>query len=363
MIVYVSAYFLSICIAYCTKYVKDYRKKGLLFLASSLPFIIVSSIRYDVGTDYMVRYFPDYIKIANGETIKNLEPLFYLLVKICTLITSQPYILFALTSIIIYLLFYKSFEDNSKIWILSITIFFIAGFFFESMNLVRQFVAMALIIFAHKFLFEKGKKKYLWYIFIIIATLIHTISLVYLVLVLLKKRKINIVFVVLITLITVLLGDAIVRYGYDFFRSIDISNIQKYATYFRRAGDFSWSMFLTETILYAFLYFFNKKDETDVKKNLYTNVQALAVIFIILSSKIGLFSRMAGLFTMFQMISIPYFLSEKKNFNIKIKQKEINIRNICLITIIALYILRLIYAVLLNGAYEVLPYRTIFEIL
>ena len=82
MIVYVSAYFLSICIAYCTKYVKDYRKKGLLFLASSLPFIIVSSIRYDVGTDYMVRYFPDYIKIANGETIKNLEPLFYLLVKI-----------------------------------------------------------------------------------------------------------------------------------------------------------------------------------------------------------------------------------------------------------------------------------------
>ena len=362
MILYILAYLLSLCIAYSTKFVKDDKKKGILFLASSLPFIIVSSIRYDVGTDYMVRYFPDYIKIANGAKIDNLEPLFYLLIKLCTFITSQPYILFVITSIIIYLLTFKSIEEQTENWILSITIFFAAGFFFQSMNLVRQFVAMALIIYAHKYLYDITKKKYLWYLCIIIATLIHSISLVYLILVFLKKKKINIIWIFSITIVTVLLGNVIMKYGYDFFRSIDISNIQKYAVYFRQAGDFSWSMFLTEAVLYIFLYFFNKEDDLDERKNLYTNVQGLAVIFIVLSLRIELFSRLAGLFTIFQIISIPYFFRKNDVFNIKLKKKEINLKKICIIGIILLYIIRLIYA-LWNGAYEVLPYKTIFNII
>lgn len=363
MVVYILAFVLSIAIAHSTKYVVDERKKKILFIISSIPFIIVSAIRYEVGTDYMVRYFPDYIKIANGETIENLEPLFYLLIKICTFITSQPYILFVITSIIIYLLIFKSFEEESKNWILSITIFFVACFFFQSMNLVRQYIAMALIMYAHKYLFDKTNKKYLWYLFVLTATLVHSISLVYLILIFLKKKKINVIWVILIAILTVLLGNAIVKYGYDFFRSINISNIQKYATYFRRTGDFSWSLFLTESILYAFLYYFNKRDESDEKKNLYTNLQGLAVIFIVLSSRIELFSRLSELLTMFQMISIPYFFSQKDNFNITIKGKEFNVRKVCLIAIITLYTVRLIFAVLFNGAYEVLPYRTVFEIL
>lgn len=361
MIVYLVMYFLSIAIAYSSKLLKDDKKRKMIFILSAVPFIIVSAIRYDVGTDYMSRYFSNYLTIANGGKIENLEMLFYILVKICTFLSSEPYILFATTSIIIYLLFFKSIKDESKGWILSITIFFIAGFFFQSMNLVRQYVAMAIVMYAHKFLFNKSGKKYIWYICIIIASLIHSISFIYLFLVLLKKKKINILWIITIMIIIALIGNVIVKYGFDIFRRSDISNIQKYAIYFRQKGDFSWSMFISEFCIYIFLYIFNRKNNDDTKKNLYTNVQGIGVLFILISAKIELFSRLAGLFVMFQTISIPYFMNTEDDIFLKLEDKKISLKKIFLYMIIILYIVRFIYSVIFNGAYGVLPYRTIFE--
>lgn len=364
MFVYIIGYFLSISIAYSSKFVKNDFAKKFVFLLSSIPFIIISAVRYDVGTDYMVRYVPDYMNVVNGKEISNLEPIFYALIKLCTFFSSEPYILFAITSLFIYLLFFKSIEDNSECWILSITIFLIAGFFFQSMNLVRQFVAMGIIMYAHKFLFDKSnKKKLLFILFVIIAALIHSISLIYIILLILKERKINIVLLAIMMIIVTLFGDEIVRYGFELFRSSNISNIQKYAGYFRQKGNLSWSLLISEFVIYIFMYVFNKKEIKDEKKNLYTNMQAIGLLSIIISARIELFSRLSILFFVFQIESLPYFIKNSDEIIIKIKDKKIGIKKFFIYLIIILYLIRLVYSVVVMGVYQVLPYKTIFDIL
>lgn len=364
MIVYIMGYLLSIGIAYSSNLVKDYKIRKIIFLLSSVPFIIVSAIRYDVGTDYNARYVPDYYSVVNGEKIGNLEPLFYGLIKVCTFFSSEPYLLFAITSIFIYLLFFKSIEDNSKCWMLSITIFFIAGFFFQSMNLVRQFIAMGIIMYAHKFLLDKSKGKKMFFILcIIVATLIHTISLIYLILLFLKKRKIHILLLGAVMIIVTVFGDQIVKYGFDIFRSSNIANIQKYAGYFRQRGEITWSLLISEGLIYVFMYVFNRKENSNDKKNLYTNIQALGLLSVVMSARIELFSRLSGLFFVFQIISIPYFMQDDYDIYIKFKNRKISLKKIGLGLIIVIYLVRIIYSVVFNGVYDVLPYQTIFSIL
>ena len=94
---------------FCYKSLKcdDKRKKTIYQILSALPFIIVSAIRFDVGTDYLIRYKPGFEVIQSGREVSNYEIGFTLLNKICLIFTDHYQSIFFITSILINsLIFY-----------------------------------------------------------------------------------------------------------------------------------------------------------------------------------------------------------------------------------------------------------------
>ena len=122
--------------------------KIIAYILSGLSFFIISAIRYDVGTDYFFRYVPDYIKMGQGINVESLEIGYKIIVWICLLITKDYAIIFGVTSaIIIGLTFYTIYKE-SPYPALSVLIYFGAGFFFHSLNLMRQYLAISVLLFA-----------------------------------------------------------------------------------------------------------------------------------------------------------------------------------------------------------------------
>lgn len=335
-----------------------------------IPFFIVSAIRYDVGTDYMYRYVPNYLTILNGGNVDSLEILFRALIRISIFINSDYSTLFIITSAIIIGLFFTSIFKNSKNIVISVIIFFAGSFFFESMNLVRQFIAMSILFLSYKFLFKKGRKV-CWLISILLASMFHTMSIVFLISIVLDKKVID--FRVLITLILLILvfSNPVLNFVADAVSTSSNANISKYAHYIKRDGDLPLSGIIVEIGVYLYIYimYLNlKRNKKEIEKEtiFFVNMQSMALLFTVMNINLDLFFRIALLFSMFQIISIPYFYEKNKDIpfeicNVKNAFISKNWNLIFCIIIISLLSARMIFSNIIKGADEILPYKTIFS--
>ena len=188
MIVYVLMLILSILFLILEKKAKKRWIKIICCIMAIMPFFIVSAFRYDLGTDYTRRYVFDYNRTLQGIDVPNLEILFKAIMKFCIIFTEEPYLMFAITSAITVGFILGTSFKKSQDKILSVCIFLLGGFFFDSLNIMRQYMAMSLVFFGYQFLL-KSKKWYLTYILtVIIATLIHSSAIIMLVLVFFTKK-------------------------------------------------------------------------------------------------------------------------------------------------------------------------------
>ena len=131
--------------------------KIICCIMAIMPFFIVSAFRYDLGTDYTRRYVFDYNRTLQGIDVPNLEILFksnyevlyYIyrrtIFNVCHNICNYCWI-YSRTS-------FKKSQDK----ILSVCIFLLGGFFFDSLNIMRQYMAMSLVFFGYQFFIKKQK--------------------------------------------------------------------------------------------------------------------------------------------------------------------------------------------------------------
>ena len=308
MIVYLSMFIISVFFAILSEKSGKKVSKIIFQFLAMLPFILVSSLRYNVGTDYSYRYVPNYLDFVNGKSVPSLEPLFVLLIKVCIFFTSNPTILFVITSILInFITFYMIFK-YSKSPILSIIIYFVGSFFFTSMNIVRQFVAMAIIFGSYRLLFSK-EHKFLFIIPVAIATLIHTMSIIYLILLFVDKKPIKLKYVSVIVLLILIGGlglGKIVDYVINNTLLHNSVNIIKYVKYFQIKLSLNWTTIISECFVYYFIYkcYWDLKDKNDEIENeatFFYNVQTLAILTMVLSIYYSLFFRITLAFSIFQI--------------------------------------------------------------
>ena len=181
MLIYISMFFLSILFIYFANKQNDARRKNVLYVLSFMPFFLVSAFRYGVGTDYLRRYSLDFVKIYQGYSVNNLEIGFILLNKLTMLITNKPFLMFFITSFLINGFIFWTICKESKDKILSICIFFLLGFFFNSLNIMRQYSALSFIFIGFYYLLRN--KKILFLLSVIIASFFHSSAFVMLALV------------------------------------------------------------------------------------------------------------------------------------------------------------------------------------
>ena len=177
----------------------------------------VSAFRFDVGFDFMMYW--DVLTVTNIDFEKfhngNYELGNILLFKISRL-TGFPQLFFIFTSFIIIYLVYETLKSYSSDFAIS-TMFFLSLpiFFFNSLGIVRQFVAIAIVFYGVRYLLTKEYIKFA--IIIIIASLFHKSAIVSFMLpiLFLQRVKFSLVFYLLAIIIS-FFGSTLISYVASF---------------------------------------------------------------------------------------------------------------------------------------------------
>lgn len=195
---------------------RDYRfnnsRQGIVnricLTAVFLMLFLVSALRVSTGNDYnnyIVKFhdaYTDYCVVT--------EPGFNWLVKIIySFFNGEHYlIVFAVMAFVTILAFMKAIYDQSRDFTLSFFLFMTLGFYFQSINTVRYYLALGLVFYSMKYLF---RKQYISFIAIVIlASLFHKTALIVIPIYLLatvKWKRWQLLIMALLSLTGLFLGD------------------------------------------------------------------------------------------------------------------------------------------------------------
>lgn len=161
---------------------------GTKFIVASLPFLFITLFRYDVGTDYM-QYLYGYYNQGIGDS-REKEIVFQSIIDLSRYIHFPFLMIILFGSLVCLNTFYTIYKLSFNIK-QSVILFFLSGFFFISLCMIRQSASTALFFIALIYLL---KRNYLVYFFItIICYFLHSTGGVYVLLgvVILLFDKIN----------------------------------------------------------------------------------------------------------------------------------------------------------------------------
>lgn len=156
MIVYITGLLASLLCIHFSKKAK--KRHNLAAFISALPLGLISAFRWDVGTDFYA-YRMAFESIARGRNY-GFEPLFVTISSFAIKIWGNiqgAFFLFAFLTIFLITKFILQNSNNPK---LSFTLFFLLGFYFSSMNIIRQYVALSVILFSVKYAYRKNWIKF-----------------------------------------------------------------------------------------------------------------------------------------------------------------------------------------------------------
>ena len=312
-----------------------------------LPMLIISAIRYDVGWDYLDIYTNGFFLIGKGYMPHYFSEIpFDWLVKFIYIISNQnPDWLFFICSTITFVFLAKACKDQSVNIVFSIMLIFLIRYYFLTLNIVRQGIAMSIILYSLKFIKEKNLKKYL--LTVILASCFHMMALIYIPMYFIcqmdwKKKK-NIILLVLIPVAGILLYILILKYT-------------KYGNYIGsqfQGNQFLWhEIILSGTIL--ILATIERKHITINKEyfNIYYILQIITFIVAICSRILPVADRIVWLFYIQNIFLVPIIIK-----NIKQIDKKVFI----LLILIIIMTISVYAQVIMTDSYNIIPYQTIFQ--
>ena len=180
---YVGATIVSMLIAWGIKKVFGFEKhKMLKMLISLLPLTVISAFRYNVGWDYgsYSEAYSNYIVFGD---LYFDEVGFKAIVRLLASFTDDPTVLFAFFSLMTSVFFSLCFKyyGSNKHAVQYILLFFMTRFFFCSLNIMRQALAMVMSVYAFHFIIrERTKWNYAKFVVIILlAASIHKLALIF----------------------------------------------------------------------------------------------------------------------------------------------------------------------------------------
>lgn len=349
---YVGATVISILIAWIVKRFLGFEKhKALKMFIVLLPLTIVSALRYNVGWDYE-HYVEAYSGYVSYGDIYFDEIGFRGMIKFLANITEDPTILFATFSVLISLFFALCFKHygKEKHVLQYILLFFMTRYFFCSLNIIRQALAMSMVIYAFHFILkERNKKNYLKFIiFVLLAASLHKFALVFIPLSFIlwmdfKAMLTNIKAIFLIVTALVALTIYVVSSGY----------LAYFGTMFGNDGTMALSEFLICLIILVFGWIRYKELSKDTQNVLFYNFEIISLFVCLASPFIPTADRIIWYFaTLPSVFLIPEIINSygKKMFLVP-----------------AFMIYLFLGVVVFNqtiatDSYDIIPYRNVIEV-
>ena len=317
-----------------------------LMVCCWLPLFLVSALRWEVGTDFDGVYLRGFVSIANGGTFP-WEAGYIFLNKAVSTVSNDPAWIFILTSFIFLTFTFKSIYDSSVDIRLSILLLVVDGFYFQSMNGIRQWITLAMFLYSIKFIRDKKFVPYL--VVILLASTIHLSALIFIPVYFFCQLRIPPRKGISILLISIVCMPFVRNV---FFYIVSLTKYKWYLDSSYNKMNYSITDTIVGFILVFLGYFYYKNSKGDKTYSILMNLQLLALIFSLYSAVIILADRLVPCFTASQLLLIPEILSQEKN------RKT---RTILTILIMTFFILTCCYTYGVLGWSNVLPYHSIFS--
>ena len=362
----------------------NFRKKQFVFVVFGIMTLISALRASTIGIDLDLHYAKNYELISSVNwsdipvfaTLKQYEVGYCYFTKLLTYISTdvQFYIIF--TSVVIYgvhgYFFYKKSEDV----ILSSSLFMFFCLFYMYMNIVRQAVAVSILLMAYLIFSESKKKVHNYVVFVLLVILasgFHSSAILCLVYLLFDKLKFTKIHMLLGIVVT-----ALIYVGYSSVYKFALSILggnDKYSSYLD-SEEYGVGYMNLQSIYYviitlgAFLlgyYILVWKDKTShklfakqeykVKSNesfmLYMSFIAFACRLLIF--KMSIITRFTFYFIPFVLILYPYAIS---------KFKRRSNRIILNLTVYGVCLIYFVWVTLSNAdtLYGVVPYEFFWKV-
>ena len=295
---------------------KPSRKKEILYLCiSSVILIVFSSIRAtNVGIDYFQFYVPFFENVHSGgwgylisdANIYRSEFGFSLLTYLISFVTGNPFVYAAviavfmvgLTALVLY-------RDCPKPWV-GMFIFVAFNFFGNTLSYLRQSLAIAIFLFAIRYIKEKRIVPYM--LLVLLAASFHNSLLLMIPIYFLAQIPVNRVSMGVYAGVTVL----VLIFSWQLFDLVTQFVYQYYATeqnlYFMNGRDFMTGFVpvLAMVMIIGFKKLLLKQNPRNV---VLVNLAMYTGIFFILTWKHFLFQRIGNIFFTAAILYIPELLA------------------------------------------------------
>lgn len=355
MIVYILNLFISTILNFFARITKKKNIKASIIIgafAILIP-ILVCGLRYNVGTDYISyqQWFSYYL--SHKLSLKNDEIGFGVLIKVIQLVTLNPQFLFLIVAIIINILIMIFIRKHTEFFELGYFLFIALYFYYSSFNILRQWIAIAIFLYAIRYIYNKNFKKYLLCIFIACTfhkTAIITIPMYFILNMKLNKKNIIIVSLTILMLYVGL--DTILLKANSIFNI----NTTKYLNYFNKddtigAKGYAYSIITMMTLL---IILFTKKQY--LLKNEHGKEDIIMLVIMLAFSIMGINSM---IFSRLQLYFLPYLVVIIPNILKVIIKKQ---RKFVYAVIMILGFAYMYRSLTINGG-NPLPYQSILTIL
>ncbi|MHC9533101.1 EpsG family protein [Dellaglioa sp. L3N] len=295
-----------------------FSKSAYLFFSIGLIFVVVGWRALTIGSDT-----PVYVSLFNrtsstgpilnhGDSILNsrFEIGFLYFNRILAHITSNPRILLVCSSFVVCIFLYFFLKKYSTNIVVSIVLFITMGFMAQSMNIMRQAMAIAVLMLAFKYLVNDKTTKFILTVFV--AFLFHKAAILFMILLFFKHVTVTkkmLVFILVITLALMTYLSQIMNIfvslmpTYDYYEGTTFDTSLKWGTFFN----------ILVLIVFLFIGLYAKKNTTEKlflenfsnkTWNILQMMLILNIVILILSTKFAVLDRMALDFSMAYLIYV-----------------------------------------------------------
>jgi len=230
-------------------------------------FVLVSGLavfRYDVGYDYSNYYVLYQQSSAYIKAYLSTEPISYFLYSVLIHLGDPAFILL-FYALITYLILFSVLEKYSVDPVSSL-LFFVGYplFFLQSLSLVRQFLALLIVVWGIKYIYERNLIKYV--IVVVVGAMVHNSALFLLPLYFLFGAEIKPFVYFVFYLFSLLFGEML-----GGLLSIVIPEYSRYLDAQVRFGTGGDKIILISNAILFFLFFLRRKCPFSVKEEFYFN--------------------------------------------------------------------------------------------
>lgn len=290
------------------------KKNKIVFLVLTVGLLIVLNClrRLDVGNDTSSYYliFKNIAKPSKSlsdealQWIASLEKGFLLINKGFQLFSTNYQIFISLIAIFVYVISAKTIYDYSDNIFISI-IFLFLFFFHIYINVLRESIAICMILIGYRFLIKK--KIFLYFVFVIFAILFHKTAFIALAIPVFYRKKpislnIKIFLIIFVMLLTI----------FNVFTKILylISYSTKYVN--EETGLSTYLAIVLALFFLALFYTLKVKPENDSdeelrKYNFYSSIPFIHLLIQIAGLELQIMYRFSYYFLFFYILAIPYY--------------------------------------------------------